>query len=77
MLSFGRILVSDLVTDLFMHSLPGMNLLYLAALCFTPKVFLHEIIYTYTKCNIEINKLAFKTKILNKKGLGIDHCYKK
>ena len=45
MLSLGRILISDLVVaNLFMHSLPGMILLYLAASFFTPKVFLHEII---------------------------------
>ena len=43
----GRIVISDLVVaNLFMHSLPGMILLYLAAL-FTPKMILHEI-YTYT-----------------------------
>ena len=30
-LSFGSILISDLVADLFMHSLSGMILLYLAA----------------------------------------------
>ena len=42
-LSLCCILISDLVvTNLFMHSLPGMILLYLARL-FTPKVFLHEI----------------------------------
>ena len=41
MLSLGHILISDLVVaDLFMHSLPGMILLYLAA-SFTPKMFLY------------------------------------
>ena len=45
MLSLGRILISDLVVvNLLMYSLPGMILLYLAAL-FTPKVFLDEILY--------------------------------
>ena len=40
MLSLGCILISDpVVTDLFMHSSPGMILLYLAVLIFTPKVF--------------------------------------
>ena len=38
MLSLGHIVISDLViANLFMHSLPGMILLYLAAL-FTPKM---------------------------------------
>ena len=46
--SLGRILISDLVvTNLFMHSLLGMILLYLAMPFFTLKVFLHEMkIYT-------------------------------
>ena len=44
MLSLGRILISDLVVaNLFIHSLPGMILLYLAAPVFTSKLFLHEI----------------------------------
>ena len=44
MLSLGHILISDfVVTSLFMHSLPGMILLYLATPIFIPKVFLHEI----------------------------------
>ena len=49
MLSLGHILISDLVvTDLFMHSLSGMILLYLATPLFTPKMFnfLHEMYYT-------------------------------
>ena len=45
MLSLGCIVISDLVVaDLFMHSLSGMILLYLATPFFTLKVFLHEII---------------------------------
>ena len=45
MLSLGCILIQDLVvTNLFMHSLRDMILLYLATSIFTPKVFLHEII---------------------------------
>ena len=45
MLSLGRIVISDLVvTDLFMHSLSGMILLYLATPYFILKVFLHEYI---------------------------------
>ena len=44
MLSLRRILISDLVTNLFMHSLPGMILLLLGCTFFTPKVFLHKII---------------------------------
>ena len=44
MLSLVRIVILDLlVADLFMHSISGMILLYLAAPCFTLKVFLHEI----------------------------------
>ena len=44
MLSLGRILISDvLVANLFMYSLPGMILLYLAMPFFTPKVFLDKI----------------------------------
>ena len=44
MLSLGCIVISDLVVvNLFMHSLSGMILLYLAAPFFTVKVFLHEI----------------------------------
>ena len=40
MLSLGHILISDLVvTNLFMHSLPGMILLYLATPFLAPKVF--------------------------------------
>ena len=49
MLSLGCILISDLVvTDLFMHSLSGMILLYLAAPLFYTnlKVFLREILFT-------------------------------
>ena len=43
MLSLGHVLISDLVVaDLFMHSLPGMILLYLAQLFYTKGV-LHEI----------------------------------
>ena len=43
-LEFGSILISNLVvTDLFMHSLPGMILPYLAIPFFTQKVFLHDI----------------------------------
>ena len=42
-LRLGCILISDLVVaNLLMYSLPGMILLYLAALFFTPKVFLDE-----------------------------------
>ena len=44
MLSF---VISDLVATLFMHSLLGMILLYLAASFFTLKVFLREIYVTY------------------------------
>ena len=44
MLSLGLILISDLVTDLFMHSLSDIILLYLATPFFTLKVFLHEVI---------------------------------
>ena len=41
----GCILISDLaVANLFMHSLPCMIPLYLAAPSFTPRVFLHEIL---------------------------------
>ena len=48
----GHILISDLVvTSLFMHSLPGMILLYLAT-PFTPKVFC--IRYAYTKKGIQV-----------------------
>ena len=44
MLSFGRILISDLVVaNLLMYSLPSMILLYLATPFSTPKVFLDEI----------------------------------
>ena len=40
MLSFVCILISDLVvTSLFMHSLPGMILLYLTTLFYTEGVF--------------------------------------
>ena len=43
-IGLGRILISDLVvTNLLMHSLPGMILLYLAVPFFTPKVFLDEL----------------------------------
>ena len=43
-IGLGRILISDLVVaNLFMYSLPGMILLYLAAPFSTPKVFLDEI----------------------------------
>ena len=43
MLSLGCILISDLVaTNLFMHSLPSMILVYLAA-SFLHQMFLHEI----------------------------------
>ena len=43
MLNLGCIVISDLVVaDLFMHSLSGMILLYLAMPTFTLKVFLHE-----------------------------------
>ena len=43
MLNLGRILISDLiVTNLFMYSLPGMILLYLA-MFFTLNMFLHKI----------------------------------
>ena len=46
-IGLGRILISDLVVDdLFMYSLPGMILLYLATPFFTPKLFLDEIIFT-------------------------------
>ena len=46
MLSLGHIVISDLVViNLFMHSLSGMILLYLAVPFFTLKVFLHEIQY--------------------------------
>ena len=41
MLSVGCILISDLVTNLLVYSLPGMILLYLTALCI-PKVFLNQ-----------------------------------
>ena len=42
---FGRILISDLVVaNLFMHSLPGMILLYLAKLFYTKSVFAWDII---------------------------------
>ena len=44
MLSLGRILILDLVADLFMLSLPGMILLYLAALFYTVGVFVRDII---------------------------------
>ena len=48
MLSLGHILISDLlVANLFMHSLSGMILLYLATPLFTPQVFLHEMGYMY------------------------------
>ena len=44
--SLALVLISGLdVANLFMHSLPGMILLYLAV-PFTLKVFLHEIVYT-------------------------------
>ena len=49
MLSLGRILISNLVVAnllMIMYSLPVMILLYLAATFFTPKVFLHEILFT-------------------------------
>ena len=57
MLSLGRIVISDLgVADLFMHSLSGMILLYLAAPIFTLKVFLHDSNHTNVisliKCTI-------------------------
>ena len=39
MLGLGCILISDLVANLLMYSLPGMILFYLAAPFFTPKVF--------------------------------------
>ena len=43
-LSLGSILILDLVVaNLFMHSLPGIILLYLTAPFFIPKVFLHKI----------------------------------
>ena len=45
-LSLGCILISDLIANLLMYSLPDMILLYLAAPFFTPKVFLDEI-HTY------------------------------
>ena len=49
-LSLGRILISDLVVaDLFMHSLSGMILLYLAVPFFTLKVFLHKILFYLSK----------------------------
>ena len=45
MLSLGCILISDLVVaNLFMHSLPGMILLYLAALFYSKGVFAWDII---------------------------------
>ena len=52
MLSLGRILISDrVVVNLFMHSFPGMILLYLAVPFLHRRFFLHEIpIYTYMLC---------------------------
>ena len=45
MLSLGHILISDLVVaNLFIHSLPGMILLYLATLFYTEGVFALDII---------------------------------
>ena len=53
MLSLGRIVISDLVVaDLFMHSLPGMILLYLAVSFFTLKVFLGKFILPNGKINL-------------------------
>ena len=50
MLSLCCILISDLVvTNLFMHSLPGMILLYLTAPFLHRRVFLHEIIITFVR----------------------------
>ena len=43
MLDLGHMLISDLaVTDLFIYSLPGMILLYLAAPLYTFAPFLHQ-----------------------------------
>ena len=41
-INLGRILISDLVANLFMHSLLGIILLYLAALFYTEGV-LHKV----------------------------------
>ena len=47
MLGLGCILISDLaVVDLFIHSLSGMIILYLAVSFFTSEVFLYEITIT-------------------------------
>ena len=56
MLSLGHILISDLVvTNLFIHLLPGMILVYLVASCFKSKVFLHEInLHVVSSCNTGI-----------------------
>ena len=52
-LNLGSIQISDLiVANLFMHSLPGMILLYLAAPFCIPKVFLHEIMIYIQECRI-------------------------
>ena len=57
MLSLGHVVISDLVVaDLFMHSLSGMSLLYLA-MPFTLKVFLHDRMYILT-CDCFIRVLS-------------------
>ena len=48
MLSLGCILISDLVvTNLFLHSIPGIYILLYLAKPFYTKSVLHEIIFTY------------------------------
>ena len=64
MLSLGRILISDLiVANMFMRSLSGMILLYLATPCFTPNVFLHMIYYNYAATDILWVKLIISAWI--------------
>ena len=65
MLSLGCIVISDLVTDLFKHSLPGMIVLYLARPFFTLKVFLHEIVHTHIRTYIATYCFLAKNQTLS------------
>ena len=58
MLNLNHILISDLVVaNLFIHSLIGIILLYLATPSFTPVVFLHEIRILCTYCHVDYRNM--------------------
>ena len=49
MLNLGHILISDLVvTNLFMHSLPDMNIATLLGHTFLHEIVIHTYVYMYT-----------------------------